>query len=197
MKKTISSIFLSLILTGLVLFGCLPPPNFPDTPKIKFLEIIDIDSQNIGIVIEFEDGDADMGLATTQINPPYQEYFYITIAGDTVPDPTGQIIADSIKNIHFSNAILATFVKRKGVFEKTHYGISFNGLDTIERPDLRFPPVTQKVQGQPVSGTIEIKISTKFFPWLPEDTLKFDLYVFDRALHKSNTVRTSPFNVNP
>jgi len=197
MKIKPYSIIFPMVFSGMVLYGCQPPPNFPDTPKINFLEITQIDKDNIGIVIEFEDGDADMGLSSTQINFPWNEYNYITSSTDTVPPPKPTNTVDSVKNIFFSNAILTTYVQRNGIFEKTHYGIDFSTLDTIERPDLRFPYVTQKIQDQPVSGTIEIKVSTKFFPYTEQDTLKFDVYIFDRALHKSNTVRTSSFTVNP
>ncbi len=184
-----------------LIFGvnsCQTPPDFPDTPKIKFIELKEIDENNLGLVFEFEDGDADLGLLSTQTNPPYHEYNYITADGDTAPpDPfPPSNTVDSVKNLTFSNAIVYTYLLVDGEFVKSFYGIDFNTFDTIPRPDLRFPPVSQKVQNQPVSGTIEVFINTEFFPYKSTDTLRFELYIFDRALHASNRVNTTSFTVN-
>ncbi len=176
------------------MLSCQTPPDFPDTPKISFLELKENDEDNLGLVIEFEDGNADLGLSPTQIDPPYNEYNYILPNGDTVPEYQPNAV-DSVKNLTFSNAILSTWVKRDGVFIEAYYGINFQTLDTILRPDLRFPPVSQKVENAPVSGTIEIIINTRFFPWTSNDTLRFGVYIYDRALNRSNRVFTSPFNI--
>ena len=187
-------IIISTLFLAFSLWTCQTPPNFSDTPKIKFLELKELDANTLGLVIEFEDGNADLGLTSQQINPPYNEYDYILPNGDTVgfPDPNA---VDSVKNLTFSNAILSTWVMRNGVFQEAYYGINLQTLDTIIRPDLRFPPVSQKVENAPVSGTIEIRINTQFFPWRDTDTLRFGVYVFDRALNRSNSVFTSAFNV--
>ncbi len=189
------SLFLSALIVGVN--SCQTPPDFPDTPKIKFIELKEIDENNLGLVFEFEDGDADLGLLSTQTNPPYNEYNYILANGDTVQRATAPANAvDSVKNLTFSNAIVHTYLLVDGEFQKSFYGIDFSTLDTIPRPDLRFPPVSQKVQNQPVSGTIEVFINTEFFPYRSTDTLRFELYIFDRALHASNRVNTSSFTVN-
>ena len=190
----------SFCLTIFLFGGCTQPPDFPDTPKIKFLSLEETDEDLLTLKFEFEDGDANPGLATTQTSAPFHEYNYITINGDTLPPSrVDDFVIDSVKNIYFSNTILYTYLLVEGEFQKAFYGIDLINGDTIERPDVRFPPVTQKVNGQPVSGTIEVDINTRFFSalWLETDTLRFEFYVFDRDLQRSNTIVTTPFTVFP
>ncbi len=198
MRKYLEHSIIAIFIACLGLASCQPPPDFPETPKIKFLSLEEVDDDNIIITFEFEDGNADLGLRSTQTNFPFNEYNYITAGGDTIAPPIqpGTVIVDSVKNFYFSNLFLFTFVKRNGDFEEAWYGINVNGqeFDTIFRPDLRFPPVTDKVEDQPVSGTIAMNVSTRFFPWRFEDTLRFEFFVSDRSLNHSNRVKTSTYN---
>ena len=56
--------------------SCHERPTFPDTPSISFndyyfKEIADFSLDSLVIKIEFEDGNGDLGLESTDTNPPY------------------------------------------------------------------------------------------------------------------------------
>lgn len=76
-------------LKGLLLFGistlmgaCFNPPEFPIVPVIDFESIYFKESSGTGVkdslvfTISFKDGDGDLGLSSTQIDPPYHDINY-------------------------------------------------------------------------------------------------------------------------
>lgn len=84
---------------GLLLFGismgvtaCFNPPEFPITPEIDFEGIYFREARAVGerdslvLTISFRDGNGDLGLSSTDIEPPYHDldYYLATPGGDTV-----------------------------------------------------------------------------------------------------------------
>lgn len=84
---------------GLLLFGismgvtaCFDPPEFPLTPEIDFEGIYFREAKAVGemdslvLTISFRDGNGDLGLSTSDINPPFHDlnYYLATPEGDTV-----------------------------------------------------------------------------------------------------------------
>ncbi len=63
-----------------VLSGCYNPPEFPVEPTIQFSDIIYKQVENrpdsLILVIEFQDGDGDLGLRADEYNPPYNDVWY-------------------------------------------------------------------------------------------------------------------------
>lgn len=84
---------------GLLLFGisiaagaCFDPPEFPVTPHIDFENIYfqqakaPTDRDALVLTISFRDGDGDLGLSSTDIDPPYHDMnFYLANNGQTIP----------------------------------------------------------------------------------------------------------------
>jgi hypothetical protein len=62
--------------------SCFDAPQFPDTPKIEFKNIIfkdigtNTDPDSLIILIYFEDGDGDLGIGDKEINSPFNQKIY-------------------------------------------------------------------------------------------------------------------------
>ena len=68
---------LIIFIAGLICTSCLDAPNYPDTPKIEYNDVLfkvvgdNSDPDSLIIVIKFEDGDGDLGLRATESTAPY------------------------------------------------------------------------------------------------------------------------------
>ena len=74
-----------ILLYGILILitSCNEAPEFPNTPKIEFNNIIfkDIsggEADSLILYIDFQDGDGDLGLGTEEIAPPYNEKNYFS-----------------------------------------------------------------------------------------------------------------------
>lgn len=72
-----------LPLFAALIFSCSDAPEFPNTPKIEFNNIIfkdisDGEADSLILFIDFQDGNGDLGLATEEIAPPYNEKNYFS-----------------------------------------------------------------------------------------------------------------------
>jgi hypothetical protein len=86
-------------LKGLYLFGisvgvtaCFDPPEFPTTPEIDFESIHFLEAESPGerdeliLTLTFRDGNGDLGLSATDIEPPYHDVnYYLANDGDIIP----------------------------------------------------------------------------------------------------------------
>jgi len=84
-------------LKGVLLFGismgvtaCFDPPEFPITPEIDFEGIYFREAKAVGerdslvLTISFRDGNGDLGLSSTDIDPPYHDVnYYLASEEDT------------------------------------------------------------------------------------------------------------------
>ena len=84
-------------LKGLLLFGismgvtaCFDPPEFPITPEIDFEGIYFREAKAVGerdslvLTISFRDGNGDLGLSSSDIDPPYHDVnYYLATESDT------------------------------------------------------------------------------------------------------------------
>ncbi len=63
----------SILLFALILVSpaCLKVKNYPDTPQIKVTSASLTSQGTVKAVIEFTDGDGDIGLGEDETNPPY------------------------------------------------------------------------------------------------------------------------------
>ncbi|MEO1049418.1 MAG: hypothetical protein AAFX87_02270 [Bacteroidota bacterium] len=98
MKFTKTSIA-CIALISIILSSCFDAPNFPDEPQIEFSDVFlkerinTSTADSLVVVVTFEDGDGDLGLSNTEINPPYNEFNYprfngqlITLADRSIPE---------------------------------------------------------------------------------------------------------------
>ncbi len=189
-----------------------PPDNFPSVPQISFesMEFVSTagaDSLIIGI--NFQDAEGDLGLSSTDNNPPFQELDYqrdaqgnlITYGNRPSDAPTynpidwaidplvnNQRVNDTIwvvQNPNHYNIFVRFFIKRGGQFTEFRWQdppfyTTFNG---------RFPRILTTEEGQAVEGNIRYgMLSSGWESIFRTDTIRIDVQIQDRQLNRSNEV---------
>ncbi|MFC3881597.1 hypothetical protein ACFOSV_15490 [Algoriphagus namhaensis] len=202
-----------IIFLAAMAFGCInPPDNFPTVPDITYesLEYVPTNGQDSLIFgLDFRDAEGDLGLSSTDINPPYNAVTYkrdlagnlITYANrpieapdynpiDWVIDPiiNNQTVKDTIwveQNPNQFNIFVQFFIKRNGTFtefkwQDPPFFTTFNG---------RFPRVLNSQEGQAVEGNIKYAmLSSGWESIFRNDTIRIDVSIQDRELNRSNVV---------
>lgn len=174
----------SLLLLSLL--ACEKPPEFDRKPVIEFNKIFyqyaylestknTIDTVNISL--RFKDGDGDLGVEKSDIdNVKYRAY------SDTIRDTLG-----NIKSYVFRNYYLKTYRKEAGKYVQLNSDFKLNGT---------FSELISYDEVGPIEG--ELNFGQIFTPSQikNKDTLKFEVYIMDRALNKSNTILTDSIVIN-
>ena len=166
--NSFSKILLILLIPVLFVFqACLEKVEFPIEPMISFngfAKIVDttgIDNRGI-LEIHYQDGDGDIGLKDSDTLPPY-DY----------------------------NMIICYFEKIDGRFEEvflTYYNKDTQKMDTINM-NVRIPMLTPSGKNKAIKGIIQDTLYINNYA-SPYDTIRFEVYILDRALHESNRVTT-------
>lgn len=151
---------------SLVLFvvSCFKQEEYPLEPIIRF-----VDFQIVGetgrIIMEFTDGDGDIGLREDEIFTPYhpESYFY--------------------NNMYIS-------YWEKDDSEGWKIGTTALG-DTIVFP-YRIKPFTDLTNKKPIKGTIDVMLEPLYYnPFSNQsDTIRYGIILIDRALNSSNELIT-------
>ncbi|MDF2159338.1 hypothetical protein [Algoriphagus sp. CAU 1675] len=207
--KNYSGIFFLLTLVS----ACVnPPENFPSVPSITFesLEYIPTSGPDSLIIgLDFQDAEGDLGLAATDIFPPFNAVEYqrdaagnlITYGNkpieapsynpiDWVIDPivNNQVVKDTIwvkQNPNQYNIFVRFYIKRNGQFTEFRWQdppfyTTFNG---------RFPRILNTEEGQAVEGNIRYAmLSSGWESIFRTDTIRVDVEIQDRQLNRSNEV---------
>lgn len=202
-----------MLITVFTWTSCISPPeNFPSIPEIKFstIEFVPTSSQDSLIVsVDFKDAEGDLGLSSTDINPPFNPLIYkrdaagnlITYANrpsnapsfnpiDWVIDPiiNNTVVKDTIwveQNLNQFNIFVKFFIKRNGRFTEFRWQdppffTTFNG---------RFPRILISEEGQSVEGNVKYRmLSSGWESIFRNDTIRIDVEIQDRALNRSNLV---------
>ncbi|WP_377470273.1 hypothetical protein [Pontibacter silvestris] len=162
-----------LLFLLLAFSSCRKEPTYPDPPQIEFRRVDQytfeknrVQQDSLVLVIGYQDGNGDLGLAREEgvdRDPPF----------DTGSEYENNFIAE-------------LQVKRNGQYEPYFSGgssLNFNG---------RFPRLSSDDRSEALEG--EIRYSIPSFTsdiFNPGDTIRFEVFIYDRALNKSNTVTTS------
>lgn len=116
--------------------------------------------------ISFTDGDGDIGLPDDTM-PPY--------------NPHGKF---------YYNYIISYMEKKGGQWK---YYLLFNPetsqYDTVNF-NSRIPWLTPEAGNKAIKGEIELHMTILRPVEANYDTVRFDAFIYDRALHKSNVIRT-------
>ena len=175
--KQITNIGLIVVMLSVLIYSsCRKFDKFPDEPRISyegFLLENDIETgvtQRGVLIINYQDGNGDIGLAPGDTLPPYQ------YGGD-----------------YYYNMVIKYFEFHNGEWEEVH--LVFEDLQNQTYDTLTFsariPILTPITGNQAISGFIQDTLflynplSEKAY-----DTIKFSVYIIDRALNESNVVET-------
>ena len=179
---------LFIFLALLVIFAsCQKTVEYPIEPAIEyqgFTYLFNADSTFSGegvIAFSYTDGDGDLGL-----------------------DDADTIYPFGFNDPHYYNMVVDYLKAENGVFVKTPLlspHVPSNPADTLVLYDTvtfnaRFHRLRDNDDPKAISGTMEYKLTVQN-PFSPNDTVKFEICILDRALHESNTILTEPIITNP
>ena len=196
MTKYKYKIILSIFCYAFVLAGCTKSPNYPNTPQIELVEANKFSQSNgndsLHVKLKFTDGDGNLGMNDN--DSPTQEYSIL----DTAHIP--YYLFNCQKYIT-TNGDRDTFEISRNVnyfnFFVNFYRKNADGSYTLAtRPNCqqnngrfsRFDPDNN--YAGPLEGTIEWNLKGSFSVDFRNTTVQIGISIQDRALNKSNEVRT-------
>ncbi|UJP63469.1 hypothetical protein [Mongoliitalea daihaiensis] len=213
--------YLFIVAILLLGVGCVnAPENFPTVPEINFESVEFVPTagaDSLIIRIGFKDAEGDLGLNPTEIDPPFNPInFRRTPQGaliffsnrpaeapnfnplDWIINPlvNNVIVRDTVwveQNENHNNIFVRFFIKRNGQFSEFRWQdppffTSFNG---------RFPRILNSNTGQAVEGSIQYAMQS--FGWesiFRNDTIRIDVQIQDRSLHRSNIASSPEVTLN-
>ena len=178
---------IGLFFLALAAFSCQKPVEYPIEPKIEyqgFTYLFNSDSTFSGegvISFSYTDGDGDLGLDDADTTYPF-----------------------GFNDAHYYNMVVDYLKSVNGVFEKTPLlsphvptspGDTLVLFDTVTF-NARFKRLRDSEEPKAISGTIDYKLTVQN-PLSPNDTIKFEIHILDRALHESNVIQTEAIYTNP
>ena len=167
------------ISTSLLMLSCVKEPDFNSTPAISFESIQKITKtssdgfggktkiDSIIMSVRFEDGDGDLGITAAEIkaNAKYKD---------------------------FRNFEVDVLLKKNGQYVPVLFSPKIGGLMNFQlRPDQKPGPIEGSIS---YSTQFVYAFFKGYSPLFTEfnDTLKFQIYIKDKAFHQSNTIETDP-----
>lgn len=178
---------IGLLLLVLAAISCQKPVEYPIEPRIEyqgFTYLFNADSTFSGegvISFSYTDGDGDLGLDDSDTLSPF-----------------------GFHDAHYYNMVVDYLKCVNGVFVKTPLlspHVPTNPADTLVLYDTvtfnaRFKRLRESEEPKAISGTIDYQLTVQN-PFSPNDTVKFEIHILDRALHESNTIQTEAIVTNP
>ncbi|MBQ8957059.1 MAG: hypothetical protein IJ057_00935 [Bacteroidales bacterium] len=175
-RNLIASFFVALAVCA-----CQKPVEYPVEPHIAyegFTYLMNPDSTFSGegvITISYTDGDGDLGLDDADTLPPF-----------------------GLNDAHYYNMVIDYMKSVNGEFVKTpllSWNVQTQTYDTVSF-SARFHRLRDSDEPKAISGTMEYKLTVQN-PLSPDDTIKFEIHILDRALHESNVIQTEPIYTDP
>ena len=178
---------IGLLLLALAVCSCQKPVEYPIEPRITyegFTYLINADSTFSGegiIAFSYTDGDGDLGLDDGDTLPPFgfHDTHYYNMVIDYLKCVNGEFVKTPLLSPHVPTSPADTLV----LYDTVTFNARFKRLRDSEEPKA-------------ISGTMEYKLTVQN-PFSPNDTVKFEIRILDRALHESNVIQTEPIFTNP
>lgn len=172
---------IGLLFLALAVLSCQKPVEYPIEPHIKyegFTYLINADSTFSGegvISFSYTDGDGDLGLNDSDTLPPF-----------------------GLHDAHYYNMVVDYLKCVNGEFVKMpllSWNVQTQSYDTISF-NARFKRLCNSEEPKAISGTMDYTLIVQN-PLSPDDTVKFEIRILDRALHESNVIQTDAIYTNP
>ena len=172
---------IGLLFLALAMLSCQKPVEYPIEPKIAyegFTYLFNPDSTFSGegiISFSYTDGDGDLGLDDADTLSPF-----------------------GFHDAHYYNMMIDYLKCVNGEFVKTpllSWNAQTQSYDTVTF-NARFKRLRDSEEPKAISGTMDYKLLVQN-PFSPNDTIKFEIRILDRALHESNVIQTDPIFTNP
>ena len=165
----------------LALAACQKPVEYPIEPHLTYEEftyLFNDDSTFSGegvISFSYTDGDGDLGLDDYDTLPPfgYHDAHYYNMEVDYLKCVNGE----------FVKTPLLSWNPQTQSFDTITFNARFKRLRDSEEPKA-------------ISGTMDYQLVVQN-PFSPNDTIKFEIRILDRALHVSNSIQTDAIITNP
>ena len=172
---------IGLFLLALAVLSCQKTVEYPIEPKIVyegFTYLFNPDSTFSGegvISFSYTDGDGDLGLDNADTLPPF-----------------------GFHDAHYYNMVVDYLKCVNGEFVKIpllSWNMQTQCYDTVTF-NARFKRLRDSEEPKAISGTMDYTLPVQN-PLSPNDTIKFEIRILDRALHESNVIQTDPIITNP
>ena len=170
-----------MLLLALAVLSCQKPVEYPIEPKITyegFTYLINPDSTFSGegiISFSYTDGDGDLGLDESDTLPPF-----------------------GLHDAHYYNMVVDYLKCVNGEFVKMpllSWNVQTQSYDTISF-NARFKRLRDSEEPKAISGKMDYTLIVQN-PLSPNDTVKFEIHILDRALRESNVIQTDAIYTNP
>lgn len=182
-----NKLLIVLSLLALLFTSCQKPVEYPVEPRIAyegFTYLMDAEGNFSGegvVSFSYTDGDGDLGLDDADSLAPF-----------------------GINDAHYYNLVVDYMKAENGVFVKTPLlspHVPSHPADTLVLYDTvtfnaRFCRLRDSEEPKAISGTMDYKLTVQN-PFSPNDTIKFEIHILDRALHESNVIQTEAIITNP
>lgn len=172
---------IGLFFLALASVACQKEVEYPIEPKIVyegFTYLMNPDSTFSGegiISFSYTDGDGDLGLDDADTLSPF-----------------------GFHDAHYYNMLVDYLKCVNGEFVKTpllSWNVQTQSFDTVTF-NARFKRLRDSEEPKAISGTMDYQLTVQN-PFSPNDTVKFEIRILDRALHESNVIQTDPIFTNP
>jgi len=172
-----NKVYLVLIVVIAGFYSCLNRDSFSEIPEITFKEM-NIEGNSIVIKISFTDGDGDIGFREGEENFPFGpcDEYHNNLLVDPYYMQDGEFVIGTV--LDYDSKCYPKPNPDTGYFPDTigyYYRIAYLVPDGKDKA---------------LEGDIYITLNEALIEF-PDDTVKFSIALYDRALHKSNVVETN------
>ena len=159
-------IFLLILLVALSLSACKKPEKYSVIPAIEFVSLE-----------AYEDAYSGTDVCLT--------FKFQDGDGDIGLDEDDTRPPYDTSSIYYYNCFITYFEKQNGEFVKVELPSTLN---------MRIPRLSDEAE-ESISGELYLNLFANN-PFSPYDTIRYELFIVDRALHHSNTITTTEYVTN-
>jgi len=156
------TIIIQLIIVLTIFLSCIKEEDFSEVPHIDYMDFTKIQTTN---------NIDEKGIL---------KIFFTDGDGDMGLDDGDSLPPFDKTSIYYYNFFITYFEKQHGQFVEVQLPMPFHS---------RIPRLTSTSRNGAIKGEIEIELLTNN-PFSAYDTIRFDAYIADRALHESNIIST-------